>query len=173
VEKNTPQKPEEVISEEQPEEGVAQAPVISLEDFDPKKVAMAEEMGIPLRKLVDWVNQTDVVVKILVQNMPNQEQIESAMTNAIQKAQQRQREEYSKAVQGGKVPQGGGGIGLGDILRAVGGGGGGQDEEMQKLTKEMLKVNIESIRADIGFSKAIKGALVAKITGKAVGDVLG
>ena len=173
VEKSTkPEEPSETVSSEQPQEAPSEAPVISLEDFDPKKVAMAEEMGIPIKKLVDWVNVTEVRLQILAKSMPNQEQMTKAMEQAIQNAQQRQREEYAKAVAEGRVPKGGGGggIGLGDILKIVGGGGGGSDEEMVKLTKDMMRVNIDAMKTDIGFSKAIKNALVAKITGKAIGE---
>ena len=174
MEKSTPnQKPSEVVPSEQPQEGVAQAPVISLEDFDPKKVAMAEEMGIPIKKLVDWVNVTEVRLQILAKSMPNQEQMTKAMEQAIQNAQQRQREEYAKAVADGTISKGGGGGGIGEAIKffkEIGGGGGGQDEEMMKLTKEMMRVNIDAMRTDIGFSKAIKNALVAKITGKAIGE---
>jgi len=134
---------------------------------------MAEELGIPVGQILNWMNTVEVRFQAIEENMP--EQIQNAMSKAIENAQTKQREAYAKAMQEGKDPQGqGGGQGLGQLMRFLPMlmGGGGQDSEMAALTKEMMKVNIESIKTDIGFSKAIKNALVSKITGEAISKAM-
>jgi len=46
------------------------------------------------------------------------------------------------------------------------------DEEMVRLQKDMMRVGIDSVKEDIGFTKAIKSAFVQKLTGKVIGDSL-
>lgn len=176
AEANTKSQSNDKAIPEKPTEKVTVKPVLfDLSGFDEKKIEQAEALGIPVRAIAkrmnDFAEQTNIKFQVLANAIPNKEQVKGAMAEAIAEAQNRQREEYAKAVKDGKASQGGG-MGVGQILQLLSSGGGG-DSEMASLTKEMMKVNIESIRADIGFSKAIKSALVAKITGKAVSDVLG
>ena len=158
------------IPSEQPQEGDAEAPVIDLKDFDPKKLEFLEESGVPLKKLVDWVNTTDATLRAIKENLP--QQVQTAMEQAIANAQRKQRIEYAQAVADGKVRQGGGGIGLGDILRLVGGGGGGGDAELLTLQKDMMRASIDNMKKDANASRLIVSAVVSKITGKAIGDVI-
>ena len=59
------------------------------------------------------------------------------------------------------------------IAQAVGGGGGSYDEEMQAITKEIMRANLDRIKQDSSFTEAIKSAIVTKIAGKAAGDIVG
>ena len=159
-----------VVPSEQPKEAPSPAMPIDLSKLDPKKVKMAEDLGIPVGQIINWMGTVEARFNAIQEQMP--QQIQQAMEQAIQNAQQRQREEYVKAAKEGRVPQGGGGGGFfGALLeKAVLGGGGGADEEMMQLTKDMMKLNMESIRTDISFSKALKNALVSKVAGKAIGE---
>ena len=171
----------EVVPSEQPQEAPIEAPVISLKDFDPKKIAMAEEMGIPLKKLVDWVNRTDATVKVIIQSMPNQQQIEGAVVSAIQQIQQKQREEYAKAVAEGKIPKGGrGGLGQLEELRAIGqmfglGGGGGDswiDDEMRNLFKDTMRANIARTKSEASILTELGKTVITKVMAKGVKDTV-
>jgi len=53
-----------------------------------------------------------------------------------------------------------------------GSGGSSFDEEMTALYKDMLKTNIMRMKQDMGFTDAIKNAIVTKIAGKAATDVM-
>ena len=172
VEKSTkPEEPSETVSSEQPQE----APVISLKDFDPKKVAMAEEMGIPIKKLVDWVNVTEVRLQILAKSMPNQEQMTKAMEQVIQNAQQRQREAYAKAVKDGTIPQGGGqqAMGLIQMLAPLmAGGGGGSDSEFAKIGKDLVIARIDQIKAETSILTTLGKEVLSRVFAKGVKEVV-
>ena len=80
--------------------------------------------------------------------------------------------------QGQGSPQaGGGGMGLIQMLAPFlrGGGGGGEswiDEEMKTLFKNTLKTNIERGRRETNILENVGVAVISKITGKTVSDVV-
>ena len=82
--------------------------------------------------------------------------------------------QYSSPPQG--APQQGG-FDLGPFMplisQAIGSGGGSYDEEMQNLTKEIMRANLDRIKQDGSFTDAIKSAIVSKIAGKAASDIVG
>ena len=171
AEKSTkPEEPSETVSSEQPQEAPSEAPVISLKDFDPKKVAMAEEMGIPIKKLVDWVNVTEVRLQILAKSMPNQEQMTKAMEQAIQNAQQRQREEYAKRLsEGGQGQQA---MGLIQMLASLSGGGGGSDSEFAKIGKDFVMAKIDYMKAETSILTTLGKEVLSRVFAKGVKEVV-
>lgn len=178
VEKNTEnQSSSETVSSEQLQEAVGEKPVISLDDIDPKKIAMAEEMGIPIGKLVNWVNQTDAKLNFVVKTLP--QAVRMGIQEYVAEVQKQQKATYDKAVAEGNLPQGGGGGGLGQIIQAInrfGGGGGGEsswwDEEMKGLVKDTFKTNILRSKRETNILENVGIAVISKITGKTVGDVV-
>ena len=155
----------ETVPSEQPQAPMA----FDLSKVDPEILKTADKMGIPLGAIIQWANSVENRLQLMQDQMP--QQIQQAMEQAIENARQKQIQQYRETVQqGGGSPTPGPGVMslLGQLAPLL--GGGGQDSEMVNLTKEMMKVNIESMKTDIGFSKAIKNALVAKITGKAIGS---
>lgn len=164
---------EEPVQEPSAEENVPAMP-FDLSQVDPEKLQMAEDLGIPVRQIISWAISVEERFRSIEEGVP--EVVERAMNRAVERA----RERHARAIQqripqgGGQgQPQGGRQLGLGDILNVIGGSGGGSaDEEMLGLTKEMMKLNIESMKADLGFTRAIKNAMVTRIAGEAVKDIV-
>jgi len=163
----------EVVSDEQAKEEVAPAPVIDLSKFDPKRIALFEAEGLPITDLANWINQTDVTLKVLVANMPNQEQIENAMGVAIERARQREIAEYKKAVAEGKTPQGGGGgkIGMMEMIQMFG-GGGGDDSEFAALGKELVRAQIAKTKTEDSILMTLGKEVFSKVLTKGVKKVV-
>ena len=154
-----------VVPSEQPKEVTP----FDLSKVDPKKVKLAEEMGIPVGQIITWAQTVEARLNAIQENLP--QQVQTAMEQAIENARQKQIQQYKETVQtgGGSAPPGAGVMSLlGQLAPLL--GGGGADQEMMNLTKEMMKLNMESIRTDISFSKALKNALVSKVAGKAIGE---
>ena len=65
------------------------------------------------------------------------------------------------------APQAGGASQIFGLALQALGGGGGVDEEMRSLNKRIMEMSINRMQADIGFTEAIKNAVVTSIAGKA------
>lgn len=144
-----------------------------LSNVDPKTLAkvdaMLEGTGFSIQKLANWANSMEFRVRAMQEEMP--EVVQKAMEQAIMKARnaEMQRMEQMRQQGGG----GGGGGGTATLLREIiSSGSGAMDEDMLNLQKEMMRMSIEGMKTDIGFSKAIKVALVSKITGKEIGKII-
>lgn len=140
--------------------------------IDPKTLKMAEDVGIPIVEIIQWANSVEQRLEIMQNQMP--QQIRGALEQAIEAQRQKQMEQIRAMQTTQPSVEGGGGGNIQSLLPLIlqglsGGGGGGGDSELLQLSKEMMKLNMDSIRTDIDFSKALKNALVAKIAGKAVG----
>ena len=165
----------EDVPSEQPEEAPSPVMPIDLSKVDKSKIKLAEEMGIPVGQILNWMGTVEARFNAIQEQMP--QQIQQAMTQAIENAQRRQREEYAKAVKDGTIPQGGGGgIGLGDILKVIGGSGGGGeswvDAEMKGMFKDMIRTNLTSRKRETSILENVGVAVISKITGKTVSDVV-
>lgn len=181
AEKNIPKpKPSEVVSEEQTEEDTPKLVLFDLSKFSKEKIEQAEALGIPIREIAETMNTYAQTIEdrfeIVAKAIPTKKDIQGAMTQAISNAQKKQREAYAKAVQEGKVPpqgQGGGGMGLLDVLKMAGmGGGGGGDEELRKLQLEMYRANIDSIKKRADLSDQVVTAVISKIVSKGVKEIV-
>jgi len=145
---------------------VEQPPTLpfDLSQIDPEKIKLAEKMGIPLQGILEWVLQTEARLTAIQEQLPHH--IQNAIEQVIKKAQAEQMQQF-RGMQGQGMPQGGGGgMGLMDFFKMFG-GGGGMDEELMQLNKDMMRMSIDRMKADIGFSDAIKQAVVTNIAGKA------
>lgn len=165
------------VLEETPEVTLKKKPTgIDRSKISPKALKMAKEFGVPLDPILDWAESVDLRFQALQESLEPAVQgaIERTLTSLQKKAQENEQEARRRYIeQGGQPPQrSGGGNMEGMLMRMLAGGGGGMDDEMLKLQREMMRASIDSVKADIGFTHAIKGAFVQKLTGKVIGDSL-
>jgi len=141
-----------------------------LSKFDPDKIKMAEDLGIPVGQILNWAGSVEARLVAIQKEMPAQ--IQGAMEAAIEKQREKQMAAMQQMSQ--QTPQGGGG-GYGgivtEILKEVRGGGGGYDEEMISITKQIMRANLDRMKQDASFTDAIKNAIVSKIAGKAAAAI--
>lgn len=156
----------EAVSEQPAQTGFP----IDLSTVDPQKIKMAEDLGIPIGQILQWMGSVEARFQAIAENMPTKEDIPKAFEQAIENARQKQIERMKSMPQG--VPQGGGMGGISQLIPMLLGGGGGQDAEMTQLSKDIMKMSLDRMKADIGFTEAIKQAVVTKIAGKAVGKII-
>lgn len=181
------EKPSKPVLEEPPEMGNVESNVpsgdirprkgIDRSKISPKALKMAKELGVDLNPILDWAEGVDLRFQALQESLEPavQHAIERTLTALQQKAQENEQEARRRYIEQGGAPPGrsGGGSGMESMLiQGLLGGGGGMDEEMMKLQREMMRASIDSVKADIGFTHAIKGAFVQKLTGKVIGDSL-
>ena len=159
--------------EQRPDVAEVEAEPFDLASIDPKMLKMASRMGIPLEQIINWASSVEQRLNAIQQEMPAQ--IQKSMEAAIESQRQKQIQalQQAAAAGGGQQPMGGGGIGLMDIIKlaAGSGGGGGMDEEMQRLTREIMRANLDRIKQDASFTDAIKTAIVTKIAGRAASTI--
>jgi len=159
--------------EPRPDVAEVEAEPLDLSSIDPKMLKMASKMGIPLEQIINWASSVEQRLNAIQQEMPAQ--IQKSMEAAIESQRQKQIQalQQAAAAGGGQQPMGGGGIGLMDIIKlaAGSGGGGGMDEEMQRLTREIMRANLDRIKQDASFTDAIKTAIVTKIAGRAASTI--
>lgn len=164
------------VSQEQTETPDAAAmpefTLIEIPKVTKDQIEAAKTFGIPLDMIFGVADKINVYVRSVEQrfsaietNMPLV--VQNSMAKAIQNAQA----EAQKGMPQGAAQQGGGGTAQ-LLLQLLGSGGGGADEEMLKLTKEMMSMNIQRLKQDMGFTDAIKTAIVSKIAGKAVTEII-
>jgi len=157
--------------EEQRPETVEPAPAFDVSEIE-KKIPKAFRGYI--KPIVAWAQSVEQRFKAIEASMP--EQIKNAMGEAIKEAQQRQFEAMKQNLPtqpgpGAPMP---GGMNLGQIAQMLPYifGGGGQDSEMLEISKDLMRAQVERIKNDMGFTDAIKNAIVSKLTGKAVESAL-
>ena len=129
-----------------------------LSKLDPKTVAMAEKMGIPLNAIMIYLNSVEERFRDIESTLPGK------VADALQQ-RAAQRQAQAQAAQPQQTQQAkGGGADLNTLLQLVAGGGGEQNSQLNQLA-------MESLRASINQGNAITAAVISKITGKAVTDV--
>jgi hypothetical protein len=157
--------------------------LIEVPKLSKEQVEAAKAFNIPLDKLFEGLNRINAYAVSVEARFGA---LEKNLTDAPQKvvealkaeALKRQTEMAQQIQKGGEgeAKSGGGGlgslVGLAKELGITGGGGGAMDEEMLKLTKEMMHMNIDRMRQDMGFTDAIKNAIVTKIASKAVTEII-
>ena len=127
-----------------------------------------------IEPILSWASSVEARLAEIQKEMPAQ--IQKSMEAAIESQRQKAIAQYQAQPQG--PPQQGGFGGLEQMIgpivqEALKGGGGSYDEEMQSITKEIMRANLERIKQDSSFTEAIKSAIVSKIAGKAAVDIVG
>ena len=134
-----------------------------LSKLDPKTVAMAEKMGIPLNAIMIYLNSVEERFRDIESTLPGK------VADALQqRAAQRQAQIQAAQPQQPQPPARGGGgmdgIPWGQIL----GSGGGGNEGQAKLNA----MAYSALDASIKQGNAITAAVISKMTGKAVSEVV-
>lgn len=164
----------EVSAQEQTETLDIPAMPFDLSKVDPKKIALAEEMGIPIKQLIDWASSVEKRFQIIARDVAAapQKVVEALKTEAT-KAQQARLKHFQETGNQGQGQNRRSGV-VGELLSVLQGGGlsGGVDEEMLKMQKQMFGLNIQRMKKDMDFTDAIKNAIVTKIAGKAAAELL-
>ena len=128
-----------------------------------------------IEPILSWAKSVEERLQIIGTVTPDSI-AEALQKRAIEAQQQRAVQQQQSVATQGQQQQGGGGWeqSLGPIIQeALKGGGGSYDEEMQAITKEIMRANLDRIKQDSSFTEAIKSAIVSKIAGKAAGDIVG
>ena len=124
-----------------------------------------------IEPILSWAKSVEERLQIIGTVTPD------SIAEALQKRAIEAQQQRAMQPQPQGPPQQSGGFDLNSILplitQAVGGGGGSYDEEMQNITKEIMRANLDRIKEDSSFTAAIKSAIVTKIAGKAAGDIVG
>lgn len=186
-EKKQNQDSSKAVLAEQTEEAVVTHSAIDISSIDPKKIKLAEDMGVPVGQIIDWVNRTEErmvmhekVMEQIVKKMPSAEKIVAK----IREIGQARQVEYQKRIQQqGAQPKQGGTPSLGDILKIAGMGGEGQDQWMVDMQKSMMQTNLDRMKKELtymdirmeqdkNFTQAIKDAIVKNLAAKAVAEVV-
>lgn len=169
----TPSTPEDVEAE-QTQEAAAPAVLFDLRDFDPKKIAMAEDFGVPVgmivTKLNNYVASVENRFQVIVDNMATPEKVVEALKAAAAK------ERTDFIARHGQNPQpqqqGGGGGGLSEILaglKAAGlTGSDSGDDEFTKILKDNAMRNMLNSQA---FDNVFREYMVKKMS-KELGEQL-
>lgn len=146
-----------------------------LSKIDPAKIQMAEDAGIPIRGMLQWIMSTEgklaaqgKALQLIIENMPNPKQIETAMRDAIHDFARQAPTTPTEGGQPGGQKQGGGSMENMFMKLMLSEGGGGSNAMMEKLQVELLTASIANMKADAANSRAITTAVVSQITGKAI-----
>lgn len=169
--------PPEALPQVEAEASVAAAPKSGLDSIlakvDPKQIQMANQV-FPLTDLIKYLREQELKVNYMIEHMPDEEAVKKGVTEALQNFQQRQVQQFQQAAK--DQPQGGAGMlsGAAQYLPALlqmFGGAQSQDAEFATLGKDLMKAQIERMKADMSFTDSIKNALVSRLVGKAVDSV--
>jgi hypothetical protein len=178
----------EVLPQEPSKEATAEAvpqefTLIEVPKLSKEQIEAAKAFNFPIDKLFEGLNKINAYALsvetrfgIIEKNLADAPQkVVEALKAEAMKRQTEMAQQIQKGGEG-EAKAGGGGLGsllgLAKELGITGGGGGGMDEEMLKLTKEMMHMNIDRMRQDMGFTDAIKNAIVTKIASKAVTEII-
>lgn len=172
----SPVVPETVAQEQTQSPDAANAvPTVKsiLSKVDPKKLEIAEEMGIPFRDLLSWAQSVENTQKIIIESLkslPSEDGIANKLTEKLMAAAQKQREDMMKEAQGGGGPTKKSGGGLGDLYQfakeaGIVGGGGSSDSsffaELGKtwMTRKMASEDFGEFMSREMFKKILPDAI--------------
>lgn len=180
VEENTEStKTDPSVSEKQTQEAPTEAMPFDLSKIDPKKLKLAEEMGIPVGQLIAWASSVEQRLQVMQDEMP-----QKTAQILMRIAEQRRQEQIKQMQENPQLAKRGGMSDLMQIAAMFGGGGaGGMDEEMMSLNKELMKASVQRIKQDIvlgakradmdiSLAEAIKGLVIRKVAEKTVAGIV-
>jgi hypothetical protein len=177
-----PQEPAQTVTVEAVPQ---QFTLIKVPKLSKEQVEAAKAFNFPVEDLFEGLNAINVFANSVEERFgiiqhdlaaAPQKVVEALKAEALKRQQEATQQMAQQTQQGGE-PKKAGGSGLMDMLAlakeaGITGGGGGMDEEVLKLTKEMMHMNIERMRQDMGFTEAVKNAIVTKIASKAVTEII-
>jgi uncharacterized protein YidB (DUF937 family) len=135
-----------------------------LSKIDPKKVALAEEMGIPITELVKWTESVEARFSIIMENLAQapQKVVEALKAEAVKSQIEAADRMRQGGGQGGSGGLGGlaGGLGaLMPLLQAFGASGGGSSSMQDKMMEMMFNKTIQGM----DLSNALTKAMIIKL----------
>jgi len=142
--------------------------------IDPQMKALSKRFGIPLDKIIDYTQKQDTrlanVEKAIIEIAKHIESSDEKLAPIVSALEQAQTAQTQATANSNPAPQGMP-CGMGALMQLLPSllGGGGGDSEM---TKRLMEMSIKRMEADIGFSDAIKQAIVTKIAGRAASDIV-
>lgn len=141
--------------------------------IDPQMKSLAKRFGIPLDKIIAYTTMQDARLKNvenaiveIAKHIESSDQKLAPLVTAIEQAEAA-RAQAPPGSNPAAMPQGG--MNIASLLQMLPSmlSGGGVDEEMRALNKRMMEMSLNRMQADIGFTEAIKNAVVTSIAGKA------
>ena len=134
-----------------------------LSKVDPKKIELAEEMGIPIKQLIGWAESVEMRFAAISKNLEDapQKVVEALKAEALK----RQNEMAQQMQQ--QPQQGGGGLGqLAPLLNLLGSGGGSNP-----LQDKMMEAMFEKTMMGMDLSNALTKAMIIKLAPELAGEL--
>ena len=126
-----------------------------LSKVDPKKIEIAEEMGIPIKQLIGWASSVEMRFAAISKNLEDapQKVVEALKAEALK----RQTENAQQMQQQPQAQQGGGLGALAQFLPLLGSGGSNpmQEQMMQKMFEKTMQ--------GMDLSNALTKAMIIKL----------
>lgn len=149
-------------------EGVPESINDILAGVDPKKIEMAEKLGIPIGALFKYLQRSEATQKAIIQNLPNPEAIQkiSNFVDQVTAAQQQAQNQPNVSAAGN--PSGG----LMSLLPLIGqimGGGGGMSDWQQEYLKKMMDMQFVRLTQDVSFTRTMENYVKSKMASKMAG----
>lgn len=125
-----------------------------------------------LDPIIGWANSVEARLNEIQKTLPKE--IQRGFEKAVESQRQKQAEMLKKVAPQLSGQSQAGGFNIGSLLPLIQmfAGQGGQDEELQNITKELMRANLDRVKRDSDFTDAIKNAIVTKIAGKAVESLI-
>ena len=144
-----------VLPQEPPQEAISPAMPFDLSKVDPKKIEIAEEMGIPIKQLIGWASSVEMRFAAIQQNLEDapQKVVEALKAEALK----RQTENAQQMQQQPQAQQGGGLGALAQFLPLLGSGGSNPMQE------QMMTKMFEKTMQGMDLSNALTKAMIIKL----------
>lgn len=164
----------EVQVQEKPVEAVPVSIESILQKVDPAKLKMASELGLPIAELLLWCRQQEQGMNALRKNLP--QDLQRAVRETIQELQAEQQRAYNETLRQQGMQQEGPqprqGYDLPSIIAAVAGQGGNPDGEMAQLGKDLIRAQIERVKAEGSMLQELGKVVISKVMAKGVKDTV-
>ena len=159
-----------------PSQDVDSNPVLfNLADFPEEKVALAEEIGIPLKRIINrmnsWSTSVEARIEILARGI--NENPEKTL-QLLQREALKAREEYARSQGQAGPQQAQPGGGLGEMLqyaKMLGISADTEDPFSKALKESMIKNAMESMNSDAQMGRSIKEHVVASLAQRVAKDI--
>ena len=148
------------VQAEPSQEAVVSSVPFDLSKIDPKKVALAEEMGIPISQLIKWTASVEERFNIIMQNLADapQKVVEALKSEAVKNQTeqiQRMREQGGQGRSGGLLG------GLSELMPLVSAFGGSSSSN--PFQDKMMEMMFQKTIQGMDLSNALTKAMIIKL----------
>ena len=150
-----------------------QPPTVTVEppkpliEVKPELVAMAKRMGIPLDQIIDYAQNQEMRINRLENAIETLGVKLEPLFILSDRIKQAQAQNTTQTAAGTPTPSGNVLSSIAQVLPYILSGGGGENP----MQKRLMDLAMKSMEANIDFSNAVKGAVVANLTSKAVKEI--